>query len=186
MGPSQRGVIRHSPCQRRRHHGCCLGRFEQPQIARLHTRQAPPSAVDWPRRAERRRFACAGTGERIAKPAAGGLPLAALVQHHEMQPVAMSSRTLWAATSTLALSKWQAAEPLPRSLNIVKRSPCSTARKYCKPYREAHDLRRGHRRPVSRTPSGQQKPSGTPGQPHWAFPVNLTMPDHITHPEVGN
>src|SRR5215472_18739344 len=30
------------------------------QIARLHTRQAPPSAVDWSRRAERQRFACVG------------------------------------------------------------------------------------------------------------------------------
>ena len=35
----------------------------------------------------------------------------------------MSSRSLSAAASTPALSKWQAAEPLPRSLNIVKRSP---------------------------------------------------------------
>jgi acetyl esterase/lipase len=31
----ERGLIRHSPdCQRRRRHGCCLERFEQPQIAR--------------------------------------------------------------------------------------------------------------------------------------------------------
>src|SRR5215472_10393840 len=69
-------------------------------------------------------------GERIAKPAARGLQLAALVQPDEMQPVAMSSRTLSAAASTPALSKWQAAEPLPRSLNIVKRSPRPTVRKY--------------------------------------------------------
>src|SRR5215831_13714463 len=46
------------------------------QIARLHTRQTPASAVDRPRRAERQRFACVGVGERIAKPAAGGLQLA--------------------------------------------------------------------------------------------------------------
>src|SRR5215472_19322217 len=65
-------------------------------------------------------------GERIAKPAARGLQLAALVQPDEMQPVAMSSRTLSAAASTPALSKWQAAEPLPRSLNIVNRSPRPT------------------------------------------------------------
>src|ERR1700730_18413152 len=51
----ERGLIRRSPdCQRCRRHGCCLERFEQPQIARLRTRQAPPSAVDWPRRTERR------------------------------------------------------------------------------------------------------------------------------------
>ena len=46
-----------------------LSVFEQPQIARLHTRQAPPSAVDWPRSAERQRFArvgMAGRGPRSA------------------------------------------------------------------------------------------------------------------------
>src|SRR5271166_4588286 len=43
-----------------------------------------PSAADWPRRAERQRFACVGMRERIAKPAAGGLQLAALVQHDEI------------------------------------------------------------------------------------------------------
>ena len=66
----------------------------------MHTRQAPPSAVDWPRRAERQRFACVGMGERIAKPAASGLQLAALVQHDEIAAVAMSSRTLSAAASS--------------------------------------------------------------------------------------
>jgi len=42
-------------------------------------------------------------GERIAKPAAGGPQLAALVQHGEMQPLAMSSRTPAAPASTPAL-----------------------------------------------------------------------------------
>src|SRR5215472_10339464 len=73
------------------------------QITRLHNRQALPSAVDRPRRAERQRFACVGMGERIAKPAAGGPQLAALVQHDEEQPLVISSRTPAAPASTPAL-----------------------------------------------------------------------------------
>jgi hypothetical protein len=61
----------------------CLERFEHSQIARLHTRQVPPSAVTGPAALKDSAFACVGMGERTAKPAAG-LQLAALVQHDEI------------------------------------------------------------------------------------------------------
>src|SRR5215471_14142231 len=40
---------------------------------RLHTRQAPPSAVDWPRRAERQSLACIGVVGRGAAIGASNL-----------------------------------------------------------------------------------------------------------------
>ena|SRR6516164_2568104 len=97
------------------------------QFARLHIRHAPRRPLIGPATLKDSALpaSVSANASRSPPPAASSLPL---VQHDEMQPVDMSSRTPSAATSTLALSKWQAAEPLPRSLNIVKRSPCPTVR----------------------------------------------------------